>query len=49
MASFGKEARIITLLIIDVIFFLVEIIAGKWQCGRIDRKDSNPDKSTPFS
>lgn len=31
MASFGKEARIVTLLIIDVVFFLVEIIAGEWR------------------
>jgi Co/Zn/Cd efflux system component len=30
MVSFGKEARIVTLLVIDVVFFLVEIIVGEW-------------------
>lgn len=28
MVSFGKEGRIITLLVIDVVFFLVEIVVG---------------------
>lgn len=39
MVSFGKEARIITLLVIDVVFFLVEIIVGEWRAARKDCAD----------
>lgn len=42
MASYSKEARIIILLIIDVVFFLVEIIAGElWRHTSLEPEISN--------